>query len=109
MTLTEVALDPFTDPHTRAHYATEAEVHTITNETCHTVDPHQSGVSPEITVDLGCTHPTNTITKLQKDHLPAQIKHHGKPRTGNTSKLPLITHPQNIIALMNRTVTQRMI
>ena len=109
VTLTEVALDPFTDPHTAAHHATEAWAHTITDETCHTTDPHHAGVSPEITVDPGHTHPTNTITKPQQDHLPAQIKHPGKPRTGNTSKSPLMTHPQNTIALMNRTVIQRMI
>ena len=109
MTLTEVTLDPFTNPHTTAHHATEAQAHTITDETLHTADPHHAGVSPEITVDPGHTHPTNTITKHQQDHLPAPIKHPGKPRTGNTSKSPLMTHPQNTIALMNRTVTQRMI
>ena len=93
VTLTEVALDPFTDPHTTAHHATEAQAHTVTNETCHTADPHHAGVSPEITVDPGHTHPANTIIKPQQDHLPAQIKHPGKPRTGNTSKSPLMTHP----------------
>ena len=109
VTLAEVTLDPFTDPHATAHHATEAQAHTITDETLHTADPHHAGVSPEITVDPGHTHPTNTITKHQQDHLPAPIKHPGKPRTGNTSKSPLMTHPQNTIALMNRTVTQRMI
>ena len=109
VTLTEVALDPFTDPHTAAHHTTEAQAHTITNETLHTADPHHAGVSPEITVDSEHTHPANTITKHQQDHLPAQIKHPGKPRTGNTSKSPFVTHPQNTIALMSRTATQRMI
>ena len=109
VTLTEVALDSFTDPHTAAHHATEAQAHTITDETLHTADHHHTGVFPVITVDPGHTHPTNTITKHQQDHLPALIKHTGKPRTGNTSKSPLMTHPQNIIALMNRTATQRMI
>ena len=109
VTLAEVILDPFTNPHATAHHATEAQAHTITNETLHTPDPHHAGVSPEITVDPGHTHPANTITKHQQDHLPAPIKHPGKPRTGNISKSPLMTHPQNTIALMNRTVTQRMI
>ena len=109
VTLAEVTLDPFTNPHTAAHHATEAQAHTVTEETCHTTDPQHTGVSPEITVDPGHAHPTNTITKHQQDHLPAQIKHHGKPRTGNTSKSPLMTHPQNTIALMNRIATQRMI
>ena len=109
MTLTEATLDPFTNPHATAHHATEAQAHTITNKTLHTADPHHAGVSPEITIDPGHAHPTNTITKHQQDHLPALIKHPGKPRTGITSKSPLMTHPQNTIALMNRTVTQRMI
>ena len=109
MTLTEVTLDPITNPHTAAHHATEAQAHTVTDETFPTADPHHAGVSPEITVDPGHTHPTNTITKCQEDHLSALIKHPGKPKTGNTSKSPLMTHPQNTIALMNRTVTQRMI
>ena len=109
MTLTEVTLDPFTNPHATAHHATEAQAHTITNKTCHTADPHHAGASPEIIVDPGHTHPATTITKSQEDHLPAQIKHPGRPRTGNTSKSPLMTHPQNTIALMNRAAIQRMI
>ena len=35
VTLTEVTLDCFTDPHTAAHHATEAQAHTVTNETLH--------------------------------------------------------------------------
>ena len=109
VTPTEVALDLFTNPHASAHHATEAQAHTVTNETCHTADPHHAGASPEITVDPGHAHPANTITKTPEDHLPAQIKHPGRPRIGNTSKSPLMTNPQNTIAQMNRTVIQRMI
>ena len=109
VTLTEVTLDPFTDPHAAAHHATEAQAHTITAKTHHTADPHHAGVFPEITVDPGHAHPANTITKPLKDRLQAQIKHPGGPRTENTSKLPLMTHPQNSIALINRTAIQRMI
>ena len=109
VTLAEVALDPFIDPHTTAHHTTEAQAHTVTDEKCHIADPCHTGVSPEITVDPGYAHPRNTIMKCQQNHLPAQIKHPGKPRTGNASKAPLMTHPQNIIALINRTATQRMI
>ena len=109
VTLTKVTLDPFTNPYAAAHHATEVQAHTITNQTCHTADPHHAEVYPEITVDPGHVHPANTITKPQEDHLPAQIKHPGRPRMENTSKLPLMTHPQNTIALMNGTVTQRMI
>ena len=72
MNLAEVTLDPFTNPYTTAHHATEAQAHTITDETCHTTDPHHAGVSLEITVDPGHTHPANFITKYQQDHLPAQ-------------------------------------
>ena len=109
VTLTEVALDPITNPHTAAHHATEPQAHTVTNETFHTADPHHGGVSPEITVDPDHTHPTNTITKHQQDHLLAPIGQPGEPKTGNTGKSTLMTHPLNTIALMNRPATQRMI
>ena len=66
VTLAEVTLDPFTDPHATAHHATEAQAHTVIDETCHTKDPHHVGVSPEITVDPGHARPTNTITKTPR-------------------------------------------
>ena len=109
VTLAEVTLNPFTDPHTAAHHATEAQAHTITAKTHHNTDPHHAEVSPEMTVDPGHAHPANTITKPQKDHHPVHIKQHGSPRTGNTSKSPLMTCPRSTIALMNGTVIQRMI
>ena len=77
VTLTEVALDPFTNPHTMAHHATETWAHTVTDRTYHTTDPHHARVSPEITVDPGHAHTTNTIIKPQQDHHPAQMKHSG--------------------------------
>ena len=49
VTLTEVTLDPITDPHLAAHHATQAQAHTDTDETLHTAGPHHAGVSPEIT------------------------------------------------------------
>ena len=70
VTLAEVTLDPFTDPHAIAHHATEAQAHTATAETHHTTDPHHAGVSTEITVDPEHAHSANAITKPQKDHLP---------------------------------------
>ena len=109
MTLTEVALDPFTDPHAEAHHTTEAQTHTATTETHHTTDPHHAGVSPEMTIDPEHIHSANTITKPQKDHLPVHTKHPGSPRTRSTNKSQLMTCPQSTIALMNRTVIQRMI
>ena len=109
VTLTEVTLDPTTNTHATAHHVTEAPAHITTDETPHTADPHHAGVSPETTVDLGHTHHANTITKHQQDHLPAPITQPGKPKTGNASKSPLMTHHPNTIALMNRPATQRMI
>ena len=109
MTLTEVTLDPSTGPDTVAHHATEAQAHTATTETHHTTDPHHAGVSPEMTVDPEHANPANTITKPQKDHLPVHIQCPGRPRIGSTNRLQLMPHPQSIIALMTRTVIQRMI
>ena len=109
VTLTEVTLDPFTDPHATAHHATEVRAHTATAETHHTADPHHAGVSPEMTVDPEHANPANTITKPSKDHLPVHIQCPGSPKIESTNKLQLMTHPQSIIALMNRTVIQGMI
>ena len=107
--IAEVTLDPFTGPHIIAHCATEVQAHTATAKTPHTVDPHHAEISPEMTVDPGQTNPTNTIPKLHKDHLPLHNQHPGSPRIGSTNRLQLMTHHQNIIALMNRTVIRRMI
>ena len=65
VTLTEVTLDPFTDPHTAACHATEAQAHATTAETHHTTDPHHAGVSLELPVDSEHVHPAITITKPQ--------------------------------------------
>ena len=91
VTLAEVVLDPFTNPHATAHHATEAWAHTTTTETHHTAYPHHAGVSPEMTVDPEQAHPSNTFTKPQKDHLPVHIKHPGSPKTGSTNKSQLMT------------------
>ena len=109
VTLTEVTLDPFTDIYATAHHVTEAQAHTATAKTHQTTDPHHTGVSPEMTVGPEHAHPANTITKPQKDNLPVHIKHPGNPKTGSTNKSQLMIHPQSTIALMNRTVIQRMI
>ena len=66
VTLTEVALDPFTNPDATAHHATKALAHTTTTETHHTTDPHHAGVSPEMTVDPEHAHPANPIKNPQK-------------------------------------------
>ena len=109
MILTEVALDPFTVPHIIAHHTTEAQAHTTTVETHHPTDPYHAEIFLEMTVDPEDTNPPNTITKSHKDHLPVHNQHPGSPRIGSTSRLQLMTHHQNIVALMNRIVIQRMI
>ena len=107
--LAEVTLDPFTGPHTVAHCTTGAPAHTATTEIHHIADPHHAGISPKMIVDPEHINPTNTITNPHKDHLPVHNQHPGSPRIESTNRLQLLTHPQNIIALMNRTVIQRMI
>ena len=107
--LAEVTLDPFTSPHAVAHHATGAPAHTATAETHHITDPHHAGISPKMTVDPEHTNPTKMITDPHKDHLPVHNQHPGSPRIEGTNRLQLMTHPQNIIPLMNRTVIQRMI
>ena len=62
-----------------------------------------------MTIDPEHAHPANTITKPQKEHLPGHSKHPGSPRTRSTNKSQLMTCAQSTIALMNRTVIQRMI
>ena len=103
------ALDPFTDPCIIAHHATEAQAQTTTIKTHHTADPHHAEISPEMTVDLGHTTPTNTLTKPHKNHLPVHNQHPGSPRIECTNQSQLMTHHQNIIALMNRAAIQRII
>ena len=109
MILTEVILDHFTSPHTVALHATGAQVHTTTTKTHHITDPHHAETSPEMTVDPEHINPTSTITKPHKDHLPVHNQHPGSLRIEGTNRSQLMIHPQNIIALMNRTVIQRMI
>ena len=105
----EVTLCPITDPHATVHHITEAQAHTITDETPHTADPHHTEVFSETAVDPDHAHHTNTTTKHQQDHLPALIKQPGKPKTGNISRSPLMIHHLSTIALMSKPSTQKMI
>ena len=105
----EAILDHFTGPHAIAIHATGAPAHTATAETHHIADPHHVDISPEMTVDPEHINPTGTTTNLHKDLLPVHSQHCGSPRIEGTNRLQLMTHPQNIIALMNRTVILRMI
>ena len=107
--LAEAILDHFTSHHTIALYATGSQAHTTTDKTHHITDPHHAGTSPEMTVDPEHINPTNTITNPHKDHLPVHHQHPGSLRIEGTNRSQLMIHPQNIIALMIRTVIQRMI
>ena len=110
VTPAEVILDHFTGHNAIALHATGAQAHTTTAETHHITDPHHAGTSPEMTVDPGRhINPTSTITNLHKDHLLVHNQHPGSLRIEGTNRSQLMIHPQNIIALMTRTVIQRMI
>ena len=89
--------------------ATGAQAHTATAMTHHIADPHHAEISPKMTVDPEHLNPTSTTTNLHKDHLPVHNQHPGSLGIEGTNRLQLMIHPQNIIALMNRTVIQRMI
>ena len=106
----EVTLDPITNPHTAANHATEAQAHTVTDETPHTADPHHAEVFPETAVDLDCIHHTNTHHKTStRTVFQLQLNNLGKPKTGNISRSPLMIHHPSTIALMNKPATQKMI
>ena len=98
----EVALGPITDPHAVPNHITEAQAP-------HTADPHHTEVFPKTAVDPDHVHHTNTTTKHQQNHLPAPTAQPGKPKTENISRSPLMIHHLNTIALMSRSVTQKMI
>ena len=107
--LTEVVLDHFIDLHTIAPRITGVPAHTTTIMTHHIADPHHADIPPEMTIDPECINPTGNSTNLHKDHLPVHTQHPGSLRIEGTNRLQLMIHPQNIIALMNRTVIQRII
>ena len=107
--LAEVILDHLTIHHALALHATGDKAHTTITETHHIADPHHAGTSPEMTVDPEHTNLTSTITNPHKDHLPVHNQHLGSLRIEGTNRSQLMIHPRNIIALMIRTVIQRMI
>ena len=102
-------LDHFINLHAVALCITGAPAHTPTAVTHHIADPNHAEISPEMTVCPEHINPTGTTTNPYKDHLPVLNQHPGSPRIEGTNRLQLMTHPQNIIALMNRTVIQKMI
>ena len=109
VTPTEDILDYFTGLRTIAPCITGAPAHTATAVTHHIADPHHTYILPEMTVDPEHINPTGNTTNPHKDHLPVHNQHPGSPRIEGTNKLQLMIHPQNIIALMNRPLIQKMI
>ena len=110
VTPAEVILDHFTGHHAIALHATGAQAHTTTAMTHHIADPHHAEISPKMTIGPDRhINPTSTITNLHKDHLPVHNQHPGTLRIEGTNRLQLMIHPRNIIALMIRTVIQRII
>ena len=110
-TPTEVAPDHFIGHHVVALHATGAQAHITTTVTHHIVDPHHMEISPEMTVDPDLDHknPASTTTNPHKGNPPVHSQHPGNLRIEGTNRLQLMTHPQSITALMNKTVIQRMI
>ena len=107
--LAEAILDHFIGPLAIAPHITGAPAHTATTVTHHITDPPHADISPEMTVDPEHINPTGNTTNLHKGHLPVHNQHPESPRIEGTNRLQLMIQPQNIIALMNRTVIQRMI
>ena len=106
---TEAILDHFIDLHTIAPCITEVPVHTATAMTYHITDPHHVDIYPEETVYPEHINPAGNIIKQHKDHLPVHSQCPGNLRTEGTNRSQLMILPQNIIAQMNRIVTERMI
>ena len=88
-------------------YATEAQVPTAIAMTHCTTDLHLIGIFPK-TADLD-TNPKSNTTNWHKDPRPPHKQHLGSIRIRDTSRSPLMTHPQHTTAQMIMIVTQRMI
>ena len=68
----------------------------LPTKTHHIADPHHTGTSPKMIVDLEHINPTSTITNPHKDHLPVHNQHTGSLRIEGTNRSQLMIHPQNI-------------
>ena len=108
MTPIGAASGHFTDLPNIVSHATEAQVPTAIAVTHCTTDLHPIGIFPEMTADLN-TNPKNNITNQHKDTCPPHKQHLGNIGIRDTSRSPLMTHPQNTTAQMIMIVTQRMI
>ena len=105
---TEAVLDHFIDLHAIVPHVTEVPAPTTMTMTHHIADPHQVDIYPEETVDPDHINPAGNIINQHKDHLSVHSQCPGNLRTEGTNRSQLTILPQNIIAQMNRIVTQRM-
>ena len=106
---TEAILDHFINLHAIAPCVTEVPAPTTTAMTHHIADPHHTDIYLEKTVDPEYIDPASNIINQHKDHLLVHSQHPGNLRTEGTNRSQLTILPQNIIAQMNRIVTQRII
>ena len=106
---TEAILDHFINLHAIAPCITEVPAHTTIAVTHHITDPPHTDIPPEKTVDPEHIDPAGNSINPHTDHLPVHSQYPGSLRTECTNRSQLTIHPQNIIAQMNRIVTQRMI
>ena len=106
---TKAVLEHFIELHAIAPRIIEVPAHTATAVTCHMADPHHKDTSPEETVDPEHISPAGNIINQHIDHLPVHKQCLGNIKTEGTNRSQLMILPQNIIAQMNKIVTQRMI
>ena len=105
----EAILDHFINLHAVALCITEVQAYTATAVTHHITDAHHIDIYQGETVDPEHLSPAGNIINQHTDHLTIHSQCPGNPRTEGTNRSPLMILPQNIIAQMNRIVTQRMI
>ena len=106
---TEAILDHFIDLHAIAPHVTEVPAHSTTAVTHHIADPHHVDIYAEETVDPEHINLAGNIINQHQDHLPVHSQWPGNLRTEGANRTQLMILLQNIIAQMNRIVTQRMI
>ena len=104
----EAAPGHSTDHPNIVFHATEAQVPTTTAVTHCTTDLHLIGILPVMMADLD-TNPKNNTPDQHKDPCPPHKQHLGNIRIRDTSRSPLMTHPQNTTAQVIVIVAQRMI
>ena len=108
MTLVGAAPGHSTDLPDVVSHTTGAQVPTTIAMAHCTADLHPIATLLEMTADLN-TNPKSNITNWHKEPHPPHKQHLGNIRIRDTSRSPLMTHPQNTTAQMIMIVTQRMI